>query len=148
MNADAETAVNAAATDIEVSNTDVSVSDAEAIKKAKVAAAVARAKAKKIAAASAAESKTESEIESVNEIRAEANVASPLIAATLDTATTEADAVLPSVESAAEPIETAPLSSDELKKARIAATIAKAKAKKAALAQEANASSDSSVTND
>lgn len=148
VNADAETAVNAAATDIEVSNTDVSVSDAEAIKKAKVAAAVARAKAKKIAAASAAESKTESEIESVNEIRAEANVASPLIAATLDTATTEADAVLPSVESAAEPIETAPLSSDELKKARIAATIAKAKAKKAALAQEANASSDSSVTND
>ncbi|WP_338725216.1 electron transport complex subunit RsxC [Shewanella baltica] len=146
--ASAEAAVNAAATDIEVSNTDVSVSDAEAIKKAKVAAAVARAKAKKIAAASAAESKTESEIESVDEIRAEANVTSPSIAATLDTATTEADAVLPSVGSAAEPIETAPLSSDELKKARIAATIAKAKAKKAALAQEANASSDSSVTND
>ncbi|MCS6238659.1 electron transport complex subunit RsxC [Shewanella baltica] len=147
VNADAETAVNAAATDIEVSNADVSVNDAEAIKKAKVAAAVARAKAKKIAAASA-ESKTESEIESVDEIRAEANVTSPSIAATLDTATTEADAVLPSVGSAAEPIETAPLSSDELKKARIAATIAKAKAKKAALAQEANASSDSSVTND
>ncbi|MCS6236465.1 electron transport complex subunit RsxC [Shewanella baltica] len=148
VNADAETAVNAVATDIEVSITDVSVNDAEAIKKAKVAAAVARAKAKKIAAASAAESKTESEIESVDEIRAEANVTSPSIAATLDTATTEADAVLPSVGSAAEPIETAPLSSDELKKARIAATIAKAKAKKAALAQEANASSDSSVTND
>lgn len=147
VNADAETAVNAAATDIAVSNTDVSVNDAEAIKKAKVAAAVARAKAKKIAAASA-ESKTESEIEPVDEIQTEANVASPLIAATLDTATTEADAVLPSVESTAEPIETAPLSSDELKKARIAATIAKAKAKKAALAQEANASSDSSVTND
>ena len=139
-----------AASDIEVSNTDVSVSDindAEAIKKAKVAAAVARAKAKKIAAASA-ESKTESEIESVDEIQTEANVASPSIAATLEIATTEADAVLPSVESTAEPIETAPLSSDELKKARIAATIAKAKAKKAALAQEANASSDSSVTND
>lgn len=148
VNADAETAVNAVATDIEVSITDVSVNDAEAIKKAKVAAAVARAKAKKIASASAAESKTESEIESVDEIRAEANVASPSKAATLDTATTEADAVLPSVGSTAEPIETAPLSSDELKKARIAATIAKAKAKKAALAQEANASSDSSVTND
>lgn len=147
VNADAETAVNAAATDIEVSNADVSVNDAEAIKKAKVAAAVARAKAKKIAAASA-ESKTESEIEPVDETQTEANVTSPSIAATLDTATTEAEAVLPSVESAAEPIETAPLSSDELKKARIAATIAKAKAKKAALAQEANASSDSSVTND
>ncbi|MGI2209655.1 electron transport complex subunit RsxC [Shewanella baltica] len=147
VNADAETAVNAVATDIEVSNADVSVNDAEAIKKAKVAAAVARAKAKKIAAASA-ESKTDAEIESVDEIQTEANVASPSIAATLDTATTEADAVLPSVGSAAEPIETAPLSSDELKKARIAATIAKAKAKKAALAQEANASSDSSVTND
>jgi len=147
VNADAETAVNAAATDIEVSNADVSVNDAEAIKKAKVAAAVARAKAKKTAAASA-ESKTDAEIESVDEIQTEANVASPSIAATLDTATTEADAVLPSVGSTAEPIETAPLSSDELKKARIAATIAKAKAKKAALAQEANASSDSSVTND
>lgn len=147
VNADAETAVNAVATDIEVSITDVSVNDAEAIKKAKVAAAVARAKAKKIAAASA-ESKTDAEIESVDEIQTEDNVASPSIAATLDTATTEADAVLPSVESTAEPIETAPLSSDELKKARIAATIAKAKAKKAALAQEANASSDSSVTND
>ncbi|MCS6116726.1 electron transport complex subunit RsxC [Shewanella baltica] len=148
VNADAETAVNAAATDIEVSNADVSVNDAEAIKKAKVAAAVARAKAKKIAAASAAESKTESEIESVDEIRAEANVTSPSIAAELETVTTEPEAVLPSVGSTAEPIETAPLSSDELKKARIAATIAKAKAKKAALAQEANASSDSSVTND
>ena len=75
-------------------------------------------------------------------------MASPSIAATLETAITGAETVLPSVESAAEPIETAPLSSDELKKARIAATIAKAKAKKAALAQEANASSDSSVTND
>ncbi|OUS53297.1 electron transport complex subunit RsxC [Shewanella sp. SACH] len=147
VNADAKTAVNAVATDIEVSITDVSVNDAEAIKKAKVAAAVARAKAKKIAAASA-ESKTDAEIESVDEIQTEDNVASPSIAATLDTATTEADAILPSVESTAEPIETAPLSSDELKKARIAATIAKAKAKKAALAQEANASSDSSVTND
>ncbi|MEM6191831.1 electron transport complex subunit RsxC [Shewanella scandinavica] len=131
--------------DTEAAATDVS--DAEAIKKAKVAAAVARAKAKKIAAASA-ESKTESEIESVDETQTEANVTSPSIAATLDTATTEADAVLPSVGSTAEPIETAPLSSDEQKKARIAATIAKAKAKKAALAQEANASSDSSVTND
>ncbi|MGE6380628.1 electron transport complex subunit RsxC [Shewanella baltica] len=148
VNADAETAVNAVATDIEVSNADVSVNDAEAIKKAKVAAAVARAKAKKIAAASAAESKTDAEIESVDEIQTEANVASPSIAAELDTTTTEADAVLPSVGSTAESIETAPLSSDELKKARIAATIAKAKAKKAALAQEANASSDSSVTND
>ncbi|ABN61757.1 electron transport complex subunit RsxC [Shewanella baltica] len=147
VNADAETAVNAAATDIEVSNADVSVNDAEAIKKAKVAAAVARAKAKKIAAASA-ESKTESEIESVDEIQTEANVASPSIAAELETVTTEPEAVLPSVGSTAEPIETAPLSSDELKKARIAATIAKAKAKKAALAKEANASSDSSVTND
>lgn len=104
-------------------------------------------KAKKIAAAST-ESKTDAEIESVDDIQTEANVASPSIAATLDTAATEADAVLPSVGSTAEPIETAPLSSDELKKARIAATIAKAKAKKAALAQEANASSDSSVTND
>ncbi|MCS6180622.1 electron transport complex subunit RsxC [Shewanella baltica] len=147
VNADAETAVNAAATDIEVSNADVSVNDAEAIKKAKVAAAVARAKAKKIAAASA-ESKTDAEIESVDEIQTEANVASPSIAAELETVTTEPEAVLPSVGSTAEPIETAPLSSDELKKARIAATIAKAKAKKAALAQEANASSDSSVTND
>ncbi|AUD60271.1 electron transport complex subunit RsxC [Shewanella sp. Pdp11] len=146
VNADAETAVNAVATDIEVSITDVSVNDAEAIKKAKVAAAVARAKAKKIAAS--AESKTDAEIESVDEIQTEANVASPSIAATLDTATTEADAVLPSQGSAAEPIETAQLSSEELKKARIAATIAKAKAKKAALAQEANASSDLSVTND
>lgn len=142
--ASAEAAVNAAATDIAVSNTDVSVNDAEAIKKAKVAAAVARAKAKKIAAASA-ESKTDAEIESVDEIQTDANVASPSIAAELVTVTTEADAVLPSQESAAEPIETAPLSSDELKKARIAATIAKAKAKKAALAQEANASNDSSV---
>ncbi|MCS6210366.1 electron transport complex subunit RsxC [Shewanella baltica] len=132
--------------DTEAATTDVN--DAEAIKKAKVAAAVARAKAKKIAAASAAESKTESEIESVDEIQTEANVASPSIAATLETVTTGAEAVLPSVGSTAEPIETAPLSSDELKKARIAATIAKAKAKKAALAQEANASSDSSVTND
>lgn len=131
--------------DTDAATTDVN--DAEAIKKAKVAAAVARAKAKKITAASA-ESKTDAEIESVDEIQTEANVASPSIAATLETATTEADAVLPSVESTAEPIETAPLSSDELKKARIAATIAKAKAKKAALAQEANASSDSSVTND
>ncbi|MDT3274669.1 electron transport complex subunit RsxC [Shewanella sp. SP2S2-4] len=131
--------------DTDTATTDVN--DAEAIKKAKVAAAVARAKAKKIAAASA-ESKTESEIESVDEIQTEANVASPSIAATLEAATTGAETVLPSVESAAEPIETAPLSSDELKKARIAATIAKAKAKKAALAQEANASSDSSVTND
>ncbi|MCS6136608.1 electron transport complex subunit RsxC [Shewanella baltica] len=147
VNADAETAVNAVATDIEVSITDVSVNDAEAIKKAKVAAAVARAKANKIAAASA-ESKTDAEIESVDEIQTEANVTSPSIAATLETATTEAEAVLASVGSTAEPIETAPLSSDELKKARIAATIAKAKAKKAALAQEANASSDSSVTND
>ncbi|MGI2056569.1 electron transport complex subunit RsxC [Shewanella baltica] len=128
--------------DTDAATTDVN--DAEAIKKAKVAAAVARAKAKKIAAASA-ESKTDAEIESVDEIQTEANVASPSIAATLDTATTEAEAVLPSVGSTAEPIETAPLSSDELKKARIAATIAKAKAKKAALAQEANASSDSSV---
>ncbi|MDT3296057.1 electron transport complex subunit RsxC [Shewanella sp. SP2S2-6] len=131
--------------DTEAAATDVN--DAEAIKKAKVAAAVARAKAKKIAAASA-ESKTDAEIESVDEIQTDANVASPSIAAELETVTTEADAVLPSLESAAEPIETAPLSSDELKKARIAATIAKAKAKKAALAQEANASSDSSVTND
>lgn len=130
--------------DTEAAATDIN--DAEAIKKAKVAAAVARAKAKKIAAS--AESKTDAEIESVDEIQTEANVASPSIAATLDTATTEADAVLPSLGSAAEPIETAPLSSEELKKARIAATIAKAKAKKAALAQEANASSDSSVTND
>lgn len=118
--------------DKEAAATDVN--DAEAIKKAKVTAAVARAKAKKIAAASAAES----EIESVDDIQTKANVASPSIAAA------KPEAVLPS----AEPIETAALSGDELKKARIAATIAKAKAKKAALAQEANASSDSSVTND
>lgn len=118
--------------DTEAAATDVN--DAEAIKKAKVAAAVARAKAKKIAAASAAES----EIESVDDIQTKANMASPSIAAA------KPEAVLPS----AEPIETAALSGDELKKARIAATIAKAKAKKAALAQEAGASSDSSVAND
>lgn len=147
VNADAETAVNAVATDIEISITDVSVNDAEAIKKAKVAAAVARAKAKKIAASAESKTDTDTEIESVDVIRAEANVASPSIAA-INTITTEAEAVLSSVEPTAEPIETAPLSSEELKKARIAATIAKAKAKKAALAQEANASSDSSVTND
>ncbi|MCU8086392.1 electron transport complex subunit RsxC [Shewanella sp. SM21] len=118
--------------DTEAAATDVN--DAEAIKKAKVAAAVARAKAKKIAAASAAES----EIESVDDIQTKANVASPSIAAA------KPEAVLPS----AEPIETAALSGDELKKARIAATIAKAKAKKAALAQQTEASSDSSVAND
>lgn len=130
VQADANDDKEAAATD---------VNDAEAIKKAKVAAAVARAKAKKIAAASAAES----EIESVDDIQTKANVASPSIAA-LDAVAAKPEAVLPS----AEPIETSALSGDELKKARIAATIAKAKAKKAALAQEANASSDSSVTND
>ena len=118
--------------DKEAAATDVN--DAEAIKKAKVAAAVARAKAKKIAAASAAES----EIESVDDIQTKANVASPSIAAA------KPEAVLPS----AEPIETAALSGDELKKARIAATIAKAKAKKAALAQQTEASSDSNVAND
>ncbi|MBW3513232.1 electron transport complex subunit RsxC [Shewanella sp. NKUCC01_JLK] len=132
-------AVNSAASvqtdvndDKETAATDVN--DAEAIKKAKVAAAVARAKAKKIAAASAAES----EIESVDDIQTKANVASPSIAAA------KPEAVLPS----AEPIETAALSGDELKKARIAATIAKAKAKKAALAQQTEASSDSNVAND
>ncbi|MCU8010936.1 electron transport complex subunit RsxC [Shewanella sp. SM74] len=118
--------------DTEAAATDVN--DAEAIKKAKVAAAVARAKAKKIAAASAAES----EIESVDDIQTKANMASPSIAAA------KPEAVLPS----AEPIETAALSGDELKKARIAATIAKAKAKKAALAQQTEASSDSNVAND
>lgn len=118
--------------DKEAAATDVN--DAEAIKKAKVAAAVARAKAKKIAAASAAES----EIESVDDIQTKANVASPSIAAA------KPEAVLPS----AEPIKTAALSGDELKKARIAATIAKAKAKKAALAQQTEASSDSNVAND
>ncbi|MCU8020069.1 MULTISPECIES: electron transport complex subunit RsxC [unclassified Shewanella] len=118
--------------DTEAAATDVN--DAEAIKKAKVAAAVARAKAKKIAAASAAES----EIESVDDIQTKANVASPSIAAA------KPEAVLLS----AEPIETAALSGDELKKARIAATIAKAKAKKAALAQQTEASSDSNVAND
>lgn len=127
--------------DTEAAATDVN--DAEAIKKAKVAAAVARAKAKKIAAASAAESKTESEIESVDDIQTKANVASPSIAA-LDAVAAKPEAVLPS----AEPIETAALSGDELKKARIAATIAKAKAKKAALAQQTEASSDSNVAND
>lgn len=124
--------------DKETAATDVN--DAEAIKKAKVAAAVARAKAKKIAAASAAES----EIESVDDIQTKANVASPSIAAALDSVATKPEAVLPS----AEPIETAALSGDELKKARIAATIAKAKAKKAALAQQTEASSDSNVAND
>jgi electron transport complex protein RnfC len=64
-------------------------------------------------------------------------MASPSIAA-------KPEAVLPS----AEPIETVALSGDELKKARIAATIAKAKAKKAALAQQTEASSDSNVAND
>lgn len=131
--------------DTEAAATDVN--DAEAIKKAKVAAAVARAKAKKIAAASAAESKTESEIESVDDIQTKANVASPSIAA-LDAVAAKPEAVLPSAEQIAEPIETAALSGDELKKARIAATIAKAKAKKAALAQQTEASSDSSVAND
>ncbi|HAY96536.1 hypothetical protein, partial [Shewanella sp.] len=80
----------------------------------------------------------ESEIESVDDIQTKANMASPSIAAA------KPEAVLPS----AEPIETAALSGDELKKARIAATIAKAKAKKAALAQQTEASSDSSVAND
>lgn len=124
--------------DKEAAATDVN--DAEAIKKAKVAATVDRAKAKKIAAASAAES----EIESVDDIQTKANVASPSIAAALDSVATKPEAVLPS----AEPIETAALSGDELKKARIAATIVKAKAKKAALAQQTEASSDSSVAND
>lgn len=123
--------------DTEAAATDVN--DAEAIKKAKVAAAVARAKAKKIAAASA----TESEIESVDDIQTKTNVASPSIAA-LDAVAAKPQAVLPS----AEPIETATLSGDELKKVRIAATIAKAKAKKAALAQKTEASSDSNVAND
>lgn len=132
--------------DTEAAATDVN--DAEAIKKAKVAAAVARAKAKKIAAASAAKSKTESEIESVDDIQTKANVASPSIAAALDAVAAKPEAVLPSAEQIAEPIETAALSGDELKKARIAATIAKAKAKKAALAQQTEASSDSSVAND
>ncbi|MCU8074225.1 electron transport complex subunit RsxC [Shewanella sp. SM29] len=131
--------------DTEAAATDVN--DVEAIKKAKVAAAVTRAKAKKIAAASAAESKTESEIESVDDIQTKANVASPSIAA-LDAVAAKPEAVLPSAEKIAEPIETAALSGDELKKARIAATIAKAKAKKAALAQQTEASSDSSVAND
>lgn len=136
-----------AASDIEVSNTEIIVSDvndSEAIKKAKVAAAVARAKAKKIPAASA----SESEIESVDDIQTKANVASPSIAAALDAIAAKPEAVLPSAEQIAEPIETAALSGDELKKARIAATIAKAKAKKAALAQQTEASSDSSVAND
>ena len=128
--------------DTEAAATDVN--DAEAIKKAKVAAAVARAKAKKIAAASAAES----EIESVDDIQTKANVASPSIAAALDAIAAKPEAVLPSAEQIAEPIETAALSGDELKKARIAATIAKAKAKKAALAQQTEASSDSNVAND
>ncbi|MCU8028656.1 electron transport complex subunit RsxC [Shewanella sp. SM73] len=127
--------------DTEAAATDVN--DAEAIKKAKVAAAVARAKAKKIAAASAAES----EIEPVDDIQTKANVASPSIAA-LDAVAAKPEAVLPSAEQIAEPIETTALSGDELKKARIAATIAKAKAKKAALAQKTEASSDSSVAND
>lgn len=128
--------------DTEAAATDVN--DAEAIKKAKVAAAVARAKAKK-AAASIVEPKSDLEAEStsVDDIQTKANVASPSIAA-LDTVAAKPEAVLPS----AEPIETAALSGDELKKARIAATIAKAKAKKAALAQQTEASSDSSVTND
>ncbi|MGL6124504.1 MAG: electron transport complex subunit RsxC, partial [Shewanella sp.] len=123
-------------------------------KKAKVAAAVARAKAKKAAASIAeaksgleAESSLEAESTSVDEIQTKANLTSPSIAA-LDTVAAKPEAVLPSVEPTAEPIETAALSSDELKKARIAATIAKAKAKKAALAQETEASRDSSVAND
>lgn len=138
LNADVETVVNAAATDTDAN-------DAEAIKKAKVAAAVARAKAKK-AAASVAEPKSglEAESTSVDDIQTKANAASPSIATALDAVAAKPEAVLPS----AEQIETAALSGDELKKARIAATIAKAKAKKAALAQEANASSDSSVAND
>ncbi|MGL6012451.1 MAG: electron transport complex subunit RsxC, partial [Shewanella oncorhynchi] len=127
--------------DTEAAATDVN--DAKAIKKAKVAATVARAKAKKIAAASAAES----EIESVDDIQTKANVASPSIAA-LDAVAAKPEAVLPSAEQIAEPTETAALSGDELKKARIAATIAKAKAKKAALAQQTEASSDSNVAND
>jgi len=128
--------------DTEVAATDVN--NAEAIKKAKVAAAVARAKAKK-AAASIVEPKSDLEAEStsVDDIQTKANVASPSIAA-LDAVAAKPEAVLPS----AEPIETAALSGDELKKARIAATIAKAKAKKAALAQQTEASSDSSVAND
>ncbi|MCU8084309.1 electron transport complex subunit RsxC [Shewanella sp. SM23] len=132
--------------DKEAAATDVN--DAEAIKKAKVAAAVARAKAKK-AAASIVEPKSDLEAEStsVDDIQTKTNVASPSIAA-LDAVAAKPEAVLPSAEQIAEPIETAALSGDELKKARIAATIAKAKAKKAALAQQTEASSDSSVAND
>ncbi|WMB71166.1 electron transport complex subunit RsxC [Shewanella oncorhynchi] len=133
--------------DTEAAATDVN--NAEAIKKAKVAAAVARAKAKK-AAASIVEPKSDLEAEStsVDDIQTKANVASPSIAAVHDAVAAKPEAVLPSAEQIAEPIETAALSGDELKKARIAATIAKAKAKKAALAQQTEASSDSSVAND
>ncbi|MGW7676681.1 electron transport complex subunit RsxC [Shewanella sp. S23-S33] len=132
--------------DTEAAATDVN--NAEAIKKAKVAAAVARAKAKK-AAASIVEPKSDLEAEStsVDDIQTKANVASPSIAA-LDAVAAKPEAVLPSAEQIAEPIETATLSGDELKKVRIAATIAKAKAKKAALAQKTEASSDSNVAND
>ncbi|MCU8069066.1 electron transport complex subunit RsxC [Shewanella sp. SM32] len=132
--------------DKEAAATDVN--DAEAIKKAKVAAAVARAKAKK-AAASIVEPKSDLEAEStsVDDIQTKTNVASPSIAA-LDAVAAKPEAVLPSAEQIAEPIETAALSGDELKKARIAATIAKAKAKKAALAQQTEVSSDSNVAND
>ena len=151
-----------ASTDVEAAT---DIDDAETIKKAKVAAAVARAKAKK-AALMATEPDLEPAVRSESTLKPEAVVKSepavksesvehvqtkvnmPPIENTLDTVVAKAETLSPSAALTTNPIETAPLSSEDLKKARIAATIAKAKAKKVALAHEATTSSDSSVSND
>jgi electron transport complex protein RnfC len=104
-------------------------------KKAKVAAAVARAKAKK-----AAQQTDKASLETTDT----ADSTSESMAADDKKAKVAAAVATGSLNS----VPTASLSSDELKKARIAATIAKAKAKKASLAQQAKASSDSSISND
>ncbi|MCU7995934.1 electron transport complex subunit RsxC [Shewanella glacialipiscicola] len=123
------------------------IDDAETIKKVKVAAAVARAKAKKAALmATAPDLESVVKPEPVDLVQTKVNM--PPIENTLDTVVAKAETLSPSAALTTNPIETAPLSSEDLKKARIAATIAKAKAKKAALAHEATTSSDSSVSND
>ncbi|PTA50365.1 electron transport complex subunit RsxC [Shewanella morhuae] len=139
-----------ASTDVEAAT---DIDDAETIKKAKVAAAVARAKAKKAALMatapdleSAAKPDSAVKPEPVDPVQTKVNT--PPIENTLESGVAKAETLSSSAAPTTNPIETAPLSSEELKKARIAATIAKAKAKKAALAHEATTSSDSSVGND
>ncbi|GIU04990.1 electron transport complex subunit RsxC [Shewanella morhuae] len=139
-----------ASTDVEAAT---DIDDAETIKKAKVAAAVARAKAKKAALMatapdleSAAKSDSAVKPEPVDPVQTKVNTRP--IENTLESGVAKAETLSSSAAPTTNPIETAPLSSEELKKARIAATIAKAKAKKAALAHEATTSSDSSVGND